>query len=90
MRVVSTDPRGTRVACDRLTPLPELHHVLNEQLMVDIWPEMRKPIGELARRKTLNCQYYIRLAMEPATRLDGACCRTSAATSSRAVRATPS
>ncbi len=36
------------------------YHSLNEQgLVVDIWPEMRKPINELSRHKTLNCQYYI-------------------------------
>lgn len=36
------------------------YHSLNDQgLMVDIWPEMRKPINDLARHKTLNCQYYI-------------------------------
>ncbi len=40
------------------------HHALNEQgLMVDIWPEMRKPINELSRHKTLNCQYYIMAAL---------------------------
>ncbi|MBL7940920.1 MAG: aminotransferase class IV [Flavobacteriales bacterium] len=43
-----------------LDDLAEPHHVLNEHgLMVDIWPEMRKPINELSRHKTLNCQYYI-------------------------------
>lgn len=40
------------------------HHTLNEQgLMVDIWPEMRKPINEISRHKTLNCQYYIMAAL---------------------------
>ncbi|MEX1132668.1 MAG: aminotransferase class IV [Flavobacteriales bacterium] len=35
-------------------------YTLNDQgLMTDIWPEMRKPINELARHKTMNCQYYI-------------------------------
>lgn len=35
-------------------------HSLNDQgLMADIWPEMRKPINDLARHKTMNCQYYI-------------------------------
>jgi branched-subunit amino acid aminotransferase/4-amino-4-deoxychorismate lyase len=43
-----------------LKPLEHPHHTLNDQgLMVDIWPEMRKPINELSRHKTLNCQYYI-------------------------------
>ena len=28
-------------------------------LMVDIWPEMRKPLNDLARHKTLNCLYYV-------------------------------
>lgn len=42
------------------SPLPDAHHVLNEQgLTVDLWPEMRKPINELARHKTLNAQYYV-------------------------------
>lgn len=40
--------------------LPEAYHTLNEQGgMVDIWPNMRKPINDLSRHKTLNCQYYI-------------------------------
>lgn len=40
--------------------MEQAYHTLNEQgLMVDIWPEMRKPINELARHKTMNCQYYI-------------------------------
>ncbi len=40
--------------------LPEPYHTLNEQgSMVDIWPGMRKPINDLSRHKTLNCQYYI-------------------------------
>jgi len=43
-----------------LKPLPTAHYTLNETgLMVDIWPEMRKPINELSKHKTLNCQYYI-------------------------------
>ncbi len=43
-----------------LKAMDQPHHTLNEQgLMVDIWPGMRKPINELARHKTLNCQYYI-------------------------------
>lgn len=43
-----------------LRALPEKHHTLNEHgLMVDIWQGMRKPINELSRHKTLNCQYYI-------------------------------
>jgi branched-chain amino acid aminotransferase len=47
-----------------LAPLDEPHHTLNDQgLMVDLWPEMRKPINELSRHKTLNCQYYIMAAL---------------------------
>ena len=43
-----------------IKPLPHPYHTLNEEgLMVDIWPEMRKPINELSKHKTLNCQYYI-------------------------------
>lgn len=43
-----------------LTPMTEPTYRLNPQgLMVDIWPEMRKPINDLSRHKTLNCQYYI-------------------------------
>jgi branched-chain amino acid aminotransferase len=43
-----------------LSPLAETRYGLNDQgLMVDIWPEMRKPINDLARHKTLNCQYYV-------------------------------
>lgn len=54
-------PTGNKGAFTmELSPLPEPWYALNEQgLMVDIWPEMRKPINELARHKTLNCQYYI-------------------------------
>lgn len=45
-------------------PVDDAHHTLNEHgLMVDIWPEMRKPVNELARHKTLNCQYYIMAAL---------------------------
>lgn len=47
-----------------LAPMDEPHHTLNDQgLMVDLWPEMRKPINELSRHKTLNCQYYIMAAL---------------------------
>jgi branched-subunit amino acid aminotransferase/4-amino-4-deoxychorismate lyase len=47
-----------------LVPLDDAHHTLNEQgLMVDLWPEMRKPINELSRHKTLNAQYYIMAAL---------------------------
>jgi len=47
-----------------MTPLDEPHHTLNDHgLMVDIWPEMRKPINDLSRHKTLNCQYYIMAAL---------------------------
>ncbi|MBK8497753.1 MAG: aminotransferase class IV [Flavobacteriales bacterium] len=47
-----------------LQALDEPHHTLNQNgLMVDIWPEMRKPINELSRHKTLNCQYYIMAAL---------------------------
>ena len=43
-----------------LVPMEAPHYTLNEVgLMVDIWPEMRKPINDLSRHKTLNCQYYI-------------------------------
>ena len=43
-----------------LSPLPEPDYSLNAHgAMVDIWPEMRKPINELSRHKTLNCQYYV-------------------------------
>lgn len=44
--------------------MEDRYHTLNDQgLMVDIWPEMRKPINELSRHKTLNCQYYIMAAL---------------------------
>lgn len=47
-----------------IQPMAEQHHTLNPNgLMVDIWPEMRKPINDLARHKTLNCQYYIMAAL---------------------------
>ncbi len=47
-----------------LVPMEEPHHMLNQNgLMVDIWPEMRKPINELSRHKTLNAQYYIMAAL---------------------------
>ncbi len=47
-----------------LVPMDEPHHTLNQHgLMVDIWPEMRKPINELSRHKTLNAQYYIMAAL---------------------------
>ena len=47
-----------------LTALSDPTFRLNPQgLMVDIWPEMRKPINELSRHKTLNCQYYIMAAL---------------------------
>ncbi|MEO8588515.1 MAG: aminotransferase class IV [Flavobacteriales bacterium] len=47
-----------------LTAAEEPTYRLNPQgLMVDIWPEMRKPINELSRHKTLNCQYYIMAAL---------------------------
>lgn len=47
-----------------LSALNEPTFRLNPQgLMVDIWPEMRKPINELSRHKTLNCQYYIMAAL---------------------------
>jgi len=43
-----------------LSPTPDPHYALNAHgLMVDIWPEMRKPMNELSRHKTLNCQYYV-------------------------------
>ncbi|HRF80753.1 MAG TPA: aminotransferase class IV [Flavobacteriales bacterium] len=43
-----------------LTPMPDVTYTLNTQgLLVDIWPEMRKPVNELSRHKTLNCQYYV-------------------------------
>lgn len=44
--------------------LPEPSYTLNENgLMVDIWPEMRKPINELSLHKTLNGAYYIMAAL---------------------------
>ncbi len=47
-----------------LRALADQHHVLNPNgLLVDIWPEMRKPVNELSRHKTLNCQYYIMAAL---------------------------
>lgn len=47
-----------------LYALEEHQHTLNQAgLMVDIWPEMRKPINELSRHKTINCQYYIMAAL---------------------------
>ena len=43
-----------------LTPLEEDTYTLNERgLMVDIYPDMRKPVNALAVHKTLNCQYYV-------------------------------
>ncbi|MEZ4756498.1 MAG: aminotransferase class IV [Flavobacteriales bacterium] len=47
-----------------IAALDDATYSLNEQgLMVDIWPEMRKPINELSRHKTMNCQYYIMAAL---------------------------
>ncbi len=47
-----------------LKPLSTPSYTENDQgLMVDIWPEMRKPLNELARHKTLNCQYYVLAAL---------------------------
>lgn len=47
-----------------LAPLSDPTFALNSTgLMVDIWPEMRKPINELSKHKTLNCQYYIMAAL---------------------------
>lgn len=47
-----------------LQALTDPHYVLNPNgLLVDIWPEMRKPVNELSRHKTLNCQYYIMAAL---------------------------
>ena len=43
-----------------LHTLEEPTYALNGHgLMVDIWPEMRKPVNDLSRHKTLNCQYYV-------------------------------
>ncbi|TXI75777.1 MAG: 4-amino-4-deoxychorismate lyase [Flavobacteriales bacterium] len=43
-----------------LSPLTEPTYTLNTQgLLVDIWPGMRKPVNDLARHKTLNCQLYV-------------------------------
>lgn len=43
-----------------LLPVEGPTYALNSHgLMVDIWPEMRKPVNELSRHKTLNCQYYV-------------------------------
>ena len=47
-----------------LKAIQEERYVLNPNgLLVDIWPEMRKPVNELSRHKTLNCQYYIMAAL---------------------------
>lgn len=47
-----------------IVPLDHPTYTLNETgLMVDLWPEMRKPINELSRHKTMNCQYYIMAAL---------------------------
>lgn len=47
-----------------MKPLAEPYYTLNDTgLMVDIWPEMRKPVNELSKHKTLNCQYYIMAAL---------------------------
>lgn len=47
-----------------LFPLSAESYTLNPNgLLVDIWPEMRKPVNELSRHKTLNCQYYIMAAL---------------------------
>jgi len=44
--------------------LKDASYALNPNgLLVDIWPEMRKPVNELSRHKTLNCQYYIMAAL---------------------------
>jgi len=43
-----------------ISSLPDAMYSLNEHgLHVDIWPEMRKPLNEISRHKTLNCQYYV-------------------------------
>jgi branched-chain amino acid aminotransferase len=43
-----------------IAPLADPTFTLNDQgLVVDIWPDMRKPINVLSRLKTLNCQYYV-------------------------------
>ena len=43
-----------------LHALEEPTYALNGHgMMVDIWPEMRKPVNDLSRHKTLNCQYYV-------------------------------
>jgi branched-chain amino acid aminotransferase len=43
-----------------MKPVEHPTYTVNEEgLMVDIWPEIRKPINELSKHKTLNCQYYI-------------------------------
>ncbi len=43
-----------------MQPMPDENYTLNERgLMVDIYPEMRKPVNALAVHKTLNCQYYV-------------------------------
>ncbi|HRH37649.1 MAG TPA: aminotransferase class IV [Flavobacteriales bacterium] len=47
-----------------LVPMEDPHHTLNQTgLVVDIWPEMRKPVNELSRHKTLNAQYYVMAAL---------------------------
>ncbi|MCC6542130.1 MAG: aminotransferase class IV [Flavobacteriales bacterium] len=43
-----------------LHALDDPTYTLNAHGMhVDIWPEMRKPVNDLSRHKTLNCQYYV-------------------------------
>jgi branched-subunit amino acid aminotransferase/4-amino-4-deoxychorismate lyase len=47
-----------------LKPMADATYTANDQgLMVDIWPEMRKPLNDLAKLKTLNCQYYVLAAL---------------------------
>lgn len=47
-----------------MKPVDQPTYTLNEEgLMVDIWSEIRKPINELSKHKTLNCEYYIMGAM---------------------------
>lgn len=58
-------PEGDQgVYAIEIKALADEHHVLNANgLLVDIWPEMRKPVNELSRHKTLNCQYYVMAAL---------------------------
>ncbi len=64
---------------------------MHQGYTVDLYPEMRKAVNMLSVHKTLNCQLYVMASLWAMERgLDDCLCRTTAATSSRAVRATSS